>query len=155
MEYLSQDEVVNVGIEFAGDVCYSGEYGQQVYTKEVEDGGLPVEGILYEKYPSGSLNYYCYYSNGIPHGEKVEFYECGKIKSYCIMDTGTVDGEKVEWYENGNIKRKELCKYGLVLKMQEFDKDGNLINEKKGLNESEKSLYEKWRAYYEGKLGDK
>ena len=56
------------------------------------------------------------------------------------MNTGTVDGEKVEWYENGNIKQKKLCKYGLVLKLQEFDEDGNLINEKKDLSEGEKSL---------------
>lgn len=28
------DEVVSRGTEFIGDVCYSGEYGQQVYTKE-------------------------------------------------------------------------------------------------------------------------
>ena len=40
MKYLSQREVVKIGIEFAGDVCYSGEYGQQVYTKESEDGGF-------------------------------------------------------------------------------------------------------------------
>lgn len=152
MEYLSQDEVIRLGTEFAGDVCYSGEYGQQVYTKEMEDGGLPVEGILYEKYPSGSLNYYSYYRDGIPHGEKVEFYECGKVKSYCVMDTGTVDGEKTEWYENGTIKIKESCKYGLVLKMQEFDSDGNLINEKKDLSEDEKTIYEKWKAQYEAKF---
>lgn len=150
MEYLSQNEVIHAGIEFAGDVCYSGEYGQQVYTREAEDGGVPVEGIVYENYPSGSLNYYCYYKNGIPHGEKAEFYECGKIKSYCIMDTGTIDGEKVEWYENGKIKRKQTCKYGLVLKLQEFDEDGNLVKEKKDLSEGEKITYEKWRKHYEG-----
>ena len=34
MKYLSIAEVVSRGIEFTGDVCYSGEYGQQVYTKE-------------------------------------------------------------------------------------------------------------------------
>lgn len=155
MEYLSQDEVIRLGTEFAGDVCYSGEYGQQVYTKEMEDGGLPVEGILYEKYPSGSLNYYSYYRDGIPHGEKVEFYKCGKVKSYCVMDTGTVDGEKTEWYENGTIKIKESCKYGLVLKMQEFDSDGNLMNEKKDLSEDEKTIYEKRKAQYEAKTSNK
>lgn len=151
MKYLSLDEVVRIGTEFAGEVCYSGQYGQQVYTKEMEDGGIPLEGILYEKYSNGLLNYYSYYSNGIPNGQRVRFYESGKLKSYCIMDTGTIDGEHIEWYENGNIKLNEFCKYGFVLRMQEFDADGNLIREKKELNKDEKNIYEKRASYYEKK----
>ena len=48
MEYLSQEIVLERGIEFNGEVCYSGEFGQQVCTKEVEDGGIPINGIIYE-----------------------------------------------------------------------------------------------------------
>ena len=65
------------------------------------------------------------------------------------MDNGTIDGEHIEWYENGNVKLKEYCKYGLVLKMQEFDEEGNVIKEKIELNESEKAIYEKRVEYYE------
>lgn len=154
MNYLSLEEVINVGTEFTGEVCYSGEYGQQVYTKEAEEGGVPVEGILYERYPGGSLNYYSFYCDGIPSGERVRFYESGKIKSHCIMDTGTIDGELIEYYENGDIKLKEFCKYGLVLQMQEFDESGNLIKEKKGLRDDEKSIFEKRAAHYEGKTNN-
>lgn len=75
MKYLTLKEVMEQGIEFAGDVCYSGEYGQQVYTKESYERGIPVDGILYEKYQNGMLNYYCFYKNGIANGEQVEFYE--------------------------------------------------------------------------------
>lgn len=149
MKFLSVAEVINSGTEFIDDVCYSGEYGQQVYTKEETDGGIPVEGILYERYNNGNLCYYSFYHDGIPHGQRVRFYETGKVKSCCVMDSGTIDGEHIEWYENGNIKLKEYCKYGLVLKMQEFDEDGNVIKEKKELNESEKSIYEKRVEYYE------
>lgn len=149
MNYLSLDEVIRIGTEFIGDVCYSGEYGEQVYTKDIEDGGIPLEGILYERYPSGMLHYYCYYCDGIPNGQRVRFYESGKIKSYCIMDTGTIDGEHVEWYENGNVRLKEFCKYGFVLKMQEFDESGNLIREKKELSDDEKRIFEKRVTYYE------
>lgn len=35
MNILSKEEIITLGIEFAGDVCYSGVYGQQVYTKEI------------------------------------------------------------------------------------------------------------------------
>ena len=44
---LSVEEVLKEGIEFAGDVCYSGEYGQQVYSEPMEDGGEPITGLLY------------------------------------------------------------------------------------------------------------
>ena len=150
MEYLSIDEVISKGTEFAGDVCYSGEEGQQVYTKEDIEGGVPVEGILYESYSNGNLCYYSFYHDGIPNGQSVEFYETGKVKSCCVMDTGTVDGERIEWYENGNVKLREYCKYGLVLRMQEFDEEGNLIKEKKELSEKEKIRHEKNLAYFEG-----
>lgn len=147
--FLSQYQVMKNGIEFAGDVCYSGEYGQQVYTKDMDDGGIPLDGILYEMYPNGSINYYCYYSNGVPHGERVRYYESGKIKNFCIMNKGTIDGEYTELYESGIVKKKEFCKYGVVLKMQVFDENGNLVKEKKELSESEKKIYEKRVAYYE------
>lgn len=65
------------------------------------------------------------------------------------MDTGTIDGDYLEWHENGNVKLKKYCKYGLVLKMQEFDEGGNLLKEKKELSEGEKTIYEKRVAYYE------
>lgn len=51
MKILSKEEIITLGIEFAGDVCYSGLYGQQVYTKEMEGGGVPIDGkhtIWYE-----------------------------------------------------------------------------------------------------------
>lgn len=151
MKYLSMAEVINKGTEFTDDVCYSGEYGQQVYTKEDIDGGIPVEGILYERYSNGNLCYYCFYHDGIPHGQRVRFYDSGKVMSCCVMDMGTIDGENIEWYENGNVKLKEYCKYGLVLKMQEFDEKGNVIDEKTELNEGEKEIYDKWAEYYENR----
>lgn len=154
MNYLSLDEVISVGTEFTGEVCYSGEYGQQVYTKDVEEGGMPLEGILYEKYSNGLLNYYSFYRDGIPNGQRVRFFESGKIKSHCIMDAGTIDGEYIEWYENGNIKLKKYCKYGLVLQMQEFDESGNLLKEKKELSTGEKRIFEKRVAYYEGQTNN-
>lgn len=144
-------EVMNEGIEFSGDVCYSGDYGEQVYTNDMYAGGVPVEGILYEKYPSGALNYYAYYKNGIPHGERVRFYESGKIKSYERMDTGTIDGNYTEWYENGTVKLEKYCQYGLVLRMKEYDEQGNLTREKKELREDEISIYEKRKKYYDEK----
>ena len=148
MKILSQDEVLKMGTEFTGNVCYDGKLGQQIYTDQSVNGGIPLDGVLFEKYSNGVLQYYSYYNNGIPNGQRVTFYESGKIKSCCVMNAGTVDGEKDEWYENGNLKRKEFCKYGFVLCMQEFDELGNIVCEKKELNDGEKIIYEKRLAYH-------
>lgn len=149
MDFLSHEQVIISGIEFAGDVCYSGEFGQQVYTTRMENGGNPINGIVYELYPNNAINYYVYYSDGVPNGERVSFYDDGKVKNYCIMNMGTIDGENIEWYDNGIVKKREYCKYGLVLWKKEMDKYGNLINEKTELTDTEKIIYKKRVEYYE------
>ncbi len=149
MEILSAEDVLRNGIEFDGDVCYSGENYDQVCTNEVSEGGVPINGILYERYKNGNLCYYSFYQDGIPHGPCVHFYESGKIQSYCVMDTATVEGEMVELYENGNVKLREYSQYGYTLRMQKFDVAGNLIDEKKELREDERAAYEKCVTYYE------
>ncbi|GMQ59692.1 hypothetical protein AN1V17_40920 [Vallitalea sediminicola] len=146
---LSQDEVLKKGIEFTGDVCYSGEYGQQVYNLPIEEGGKPITGYVYEKYNNGNINYYCYYENGIKDGECIDFYETGKLKRHCMMEKGQILGKNYIWYENGNIKTKEFCKYGIVMSYKKFDEDGNIIDSKKEPNHVEKSLLEKYERLYE------
>lgn len=141
---LTEEMILKMGIEFSGDVCYSGEYGQQVFDKPMEDGGKPIDGIVYEKYANGQVQYYAYYKNGIANGVSVEFYASGCLKSKCIMDRGTIDGEKIVWYENGKIKSRKNCKYGLVLESSEWDEGGNLIKEKKDLTEGEKNIFDKY-----------
>lgn len=79
MKFLSKDEILKNGIEFAGEVCYSGEYGEQVYTKEMDEGGIPVEGILYERYDNGNIIYYEFCKEGISNGPCVYFYENGRV----------------------------------------------------------------------------
>ena len=51
--------------------------------------------------------------------------------------------------EIGNVKLREYSQYGYILRMQEFDVAGNLIDEKKELREDEKAAYEKCVTYYE------
>lgn len=148
---LSQDEVLRRGIEFIEDVCYSGEYGQQVYNLPMEEGGNPITGLVYEKYSNGKINYYSYYENGIPNGEYVDFYESGQPKRHCIMNKGQILGENIVWYENGTIKLQEECKYGIVIFSKEFDEEGRVVSEKTEPNSFEKGLLEKYEKLYEGK----
>lgn len=96
-----------------------------------EEGGQPINGLLYEKYDDNYIKYYAFYKNGIMNGILAEFHKSGNLKSYCVMEKGTIDGEKTEWYENGIIKSKKNCKFGLVLNSLEWDVEGNVIREKR------------------------
>ena len=46
---LTEEVILQKGIEFIGEVCYLGEYVQQVFNKPMEDGGKPINGIIYER----------------------------------------------------------------------------------------------------------
>lgn len=148
LEVYSFQEVMQQGVEFAGDVCFSGEFGDQVYTNEMEYGGEPVTGLVYEKYRSGELNYYTFYKDGVKDGKRVRFYESGNVKSVCEMDCGTINGVYIEWYDDGQVKAISDNKYGLVLREKVFDEEGNLTREKTGLEDYEKELYERYCNHY-------
>lgn len=149
LKVKTKEEILKEGIEFAGDVCFSGEYGQQVYNKEMEDGGYPITGIVYEKDNNENILYYAFYEDGVQNGDYVSFYESGKIKEMSIMRAGSKWGESVALYENGKIKHIEECKYGIILTYKDFDVEGKLIKEKKEPNRNEKELLDKFQSVYE------
>lgn len=148
LEIKKPETVLMEGIEFAGDVCFSGEYGQQVCNKETQDGGYPLTGLVYEKNKKGNIIYYAFYEDGVQNGDCVSFYESGKIKEMSRMKAGCKWGESVVLHENGNIKRIEECQYGIILKYKDFDVEGNVIKEKKAPNQTEIKLLEKLRRVY-------
>lgn len=141
-------EILKEGIEFSGDVCFSGEYGQQVYDKEMEDGGHPITGVVYEKDKAGNILYYAFYDNGVQNGDYVSFYESGEIKEMYVMRNGAKWGESVLLYENGEPKHIEECQYGIVLSYKDFDMEGQLVKEKKEPSEYEKKLLNKFQKVY-------
>lgn len=144
LELLSKEDVIKKGIEFTGDVCYSGAHGQQVYDKPVEKGGKAITGIIYERYSNFNLRYYRYYRNGVPEGQYVTFYESGNLKSYCNMKEGVILGKHIGWYENGKIHFEENCMYGVKICYKKWDPNGQLIEEKKEPSQFEKKLIEKY-----------
>lgn len=144
IKILSIYEVLERGIEFSGDVCYSGEWGQQVYNRPIEDGGSPITGLVFEKRSNCGLVYYCYYKNGIPDGPSVMFYKSGEPKSYDDMVKGVRHGKSIHWYENGNVKSVAECKYGVEISFKKMDENGQVIEEKNKLTEFERALIEKY-----------
>ncbi len=143
---LTIDEVLSKGREFNDELCWSGEYGQQICVGETEDGGFPFEGILYE-YKNGKIFFYGDFKDGYRDGDYIEFYESGALKRYAIKAGNAVDGASIEWYENGKVKKEDYSRYGYRLIIREFDELGNLINEKKVTDEERKRYYE-WKKIY-------
>ncbi|SFX12060.1 hypothetical protein SAMN04487866_101604 [Thermoactinomyces sp. DSM 45891] len=143
LNILTPSEVIKIGTEFEGEVCFSGEFGQQVFTKPMEEGGSVFSGLLYEKYPNGSLAYYSFYDNGIPHGITVGFYPDKTVSSYKNMCRGTVHGKEFVWFENGLVKSIAERKFSFYTHFREWDESGNLINLKKEPNEFEKEMIHK------------
>ncbi|MCR2803392.1 toxin-antitoxin system YwqK family antitoxin [Paenibacillus soyae] len=110
----------------------------------MEEGGTAVIGLLYEKYPNGTLAYYSYYENGIPHGVTVEFYRDGKVKEHKYMENGTIAGKSISWHENGNIKAIAENKYGFKVHYREWDENGSLIKEKQEPTAFEQEMITKY-----------
>ena len=144
-------EVLEKGNEFVEPMCYSGDYMEQVYTKEMEDGGIPYSGILYEKYPSGNIKYYCEYENGVPNGEFIRFYDDGSVLSIENMDKGTVSGIHKEYYPNGNLKLEENCQYGIILNSKKYGENGEVLDIKAEPTSTEKILLRRFEQKY-GKI---
>ncbi|ANY70477.1 hypothetical protein BBD42_01075 [Paenibacillus sp. BIHB 4019] len=144
MEILSLGYVIQNGIEFAEDVCFSGTHGQLVFDKPEEEGGKPLSGLLYEKRENGKLAYYAYYKNGISDGDYINFYESGEVASFQKMSNGVISGKSITWFENGNIRTVAEHKYGFCIMYKEWNENKELIKEKIEPNEFEKKMIEKY-----------
>ncbi|MFF2484297.1 toxin-antitoxin system YwqK family antitoxin [Paenibacillus sp. NPDC058071] len=144
LNILTASEVMELGIEFIEDVCYSGEYGQQVFNKPMEEGGTAITGLLYEKRANGALAYYSFYENGIPHGVTVWFYQSGKVREHTNMERGTTTGRSISWFESGKVKSVTEKKYGFKVYGREWDENGNSIEVKNGPTDFEKIMITKY-----------
>ena len=141
---LTINEILEKGIEFTGDVCYSGEWGQDVCNSPEEDGGKPITGIVYEKQKNGHIAYYSYYKDGILNGPTVTFYEDGKVNKYMDMFKGVLHGKEVEWFKSGKTKLCANRKYRFLISYKEWDEDGNLLKEKNAPTPEEYQLIKKY-----------
>ena len=137
---LTIEKVINLGIEFKDEVCYSG----QVFNKPMEEGGIPITGLIYERNINGTLAYYSFYENGIPHGVTVEFYKSGNGRAHKYMENGTITGRSISWFDNGEIKSIGEYKYGFIIQYKEWDDNGMLLKEKQEPTDFEKEMIIKY-----------
>ncbi|RRJ61883.1 hypothetical protein EHV15_01985 [Paenibacillus oralis] len=144
IKILTKEEVLLKGIEFIDDVCFSGDYEDQVFDRPMEDGGKPITGLVYEKYNNGNLAHYCYYVNGIPEGDYATFYESGKLEGFKRMSKGAIIGKSFSWFEDGSIRVIAESLYGFKITYKEWNEKGELIKEKVEPTQFEKDTIKKW-----------
>lgn len=107
-----------------------------------ENGGKPFTGLTYELFDNGRISYYCYYVDGFPDGNFVQFYTDGTIHSISKMKRGQ-SIEKTKWYQDGKIKEESMYDCGICIRCKKWDKQGNLIYEKNSPTDREIQLIKK------------
>lgn len=75
-------------------------------------GGKPFTGLYYELYPSGKLELYSRYQDGMPAEDCFEFYENGAIKAYCYISKDRFNRYSYCFDETGNLKRASVWENG-------------------------------------------
>jgi len=143
-QIMKIDTILRQGIEFTGEICYSGVSGEELYTKPIEEGGTAVTGLIYEKYKNGNIAYYSYYANGIADGECVSFFENGALENYKQMKKAVISGYSISWFENGNLKSVGVYKYGFAVTYKLWNREGALLEEKLKPSEFEQLMIDKY-----------
>ncbi len=148
---MTQKQVEDIGIEFldTSEITWGGEWGQQLLDRDEEEGGKPINGLVYEKFENGKLDCYCTYIKGIKEGVLVQFYENGDVKKYTEMCGGSSNGICVEWYENNKVKIYERRVYGVLDTYTKWDEQGNILEQATETVEKNKGLINKYKEMYD------
>ena len=112
----------------------------EVLDNPEEEGGKPFTGLAYELYDNGNIAYYCYYKNGFKEGYYIKFHHNGQMKSTYYMINGQTRGIRKIWYESEELKYEGDFKFGVCLTNTEWDKQGNIIGQKKTPSKNEFEL---------------
>lgn len=91
-------------------------------------------GIGYAEYPDGTLRREVKYVRGFPQGVCHEWHKNGQLRKEWYAEPSVAPSKTTEWYEDGHIKSSCIREHGIELEYKEWDKEGNLIVERK-LNE--------------------
>ncbi len=135
MKILTTKEILENGINIE-DMDIIGATYQYIDPKTNQ----PYNGLGYYLGRNNHIQSYCYFSNGVQHGECVEFYKNGNPSEWYNVDKGIGHGEFKQWYEDGSLKIEGYRESSAVVRFKAYDKDGNLTDEKSGLTDQEKKF---------------
>lgn len=129
---FDEDYVVSKGTDFVEELWFS-THGDIVLDK-------PEDGLVYELYNNGNLNYYANYVNGFIEGELIEFYKSGKLKAIKTLIHGQSNGLERRWHEKGKKSFEGDYKLGIALHVTEWNEAGEIIKAKSSPSETEVKL---------------
>lgn len=134
---LSKEYIIQNGIEFEKNLEYGGPYelGIVEYTNDGKEKLFT--GLAYDIYEDGNIESYFYVVNGVKQGQYAEFYPNSKIKMLGNMDKSSAEGYQVEFFENGAKKYECECIAGREITYKKYDSQGNIIEQKTELSESD------------------
>lgn len=92
---------------------YSGQDNAFLYYGGDElDGGKPFTGLYYERYPTGQLEMYAFYQDGMPKDFCFAFYKNGKVKSYSYFSEDKLNNYCYLFDEEGKMIRADIWENG-------------------------------------------
>ncbi|MFY0760721.1 toxin-antitoxin system YwqK family antitoxin [Metabacillus dongyingensis] len=125
----SKKYILKNGVDFEN--LWFTSNSDEILDNAEDEGGKPFNGIAYELKGNGILDYYCFYKDGMAHGNKIEFYSDEQVKCEKYYKYGQLFGESICWHENGSIMSKIIYEHSIILEQEEWDESGNLILHKK------------------------
>lgn len=107
-------------------LCYK-EKGEDIC---LNNKFYPITGIVYKKYPLGSLASKTIYKKGKKEGIEKTYYFSGYLMSEGTYKAGKKEGIERSYYENGILKSENDYKTGILVgNVKEYYENGNLKNQ--------------------------
>lgn len=139
IQLLDKQYVVEHGVDFDEKLWFT-SYSDEVLDNPEDKGGKPFTGLAYELHDNGNLAYYCFYKNGFMEGNHVTFHQNGRVKSFETMVKGQTKGLRINWYDSGELKFEGNYQFGVCLTFTEWDKAGNILQQKSSPTETDLAL---------------
>ncbi len=121
---LTLDEIILQGGIEGSEEAYDDEYGFTYsgldcaflyYGGDEFSGGEPFTGLYYELFPSGKLESYAMYQNGMPIEGYFSFYENGKVKRYHYFSKDKLNNYCYYFDEQGNLEQANMWENGKLV----------------------------------------
>ncbi|MGM0501837.1 MAG: hypothetical protein ACQERJ_04865 [Bacillota bacterium] len=124
---LEMEYVIENGIEYEN--LETEMFTEKLIDPESEKG---YTGLVYESVSENQISGYGFYKDGYVSGIEVDFYLNGNIKRIINKKDGIADGEYKKWSEEGILIEEREYRLGICTKYRKYNRDGELIDEKKG-----------------------
>ena len=89
--------------------------------------GELLTGVLFERYPNGTLANETGYEKGKPHGASRFWFDDGALESEVMIEHNRAVGIGREWHRNGVLAEEKYFEGGQLVTIRKWDEDGRFI----------------------------